>query len=128
MYFNRGAGVVKLHNTYNPVKDEKFLGEYTENTSGLISTRVNGINLTTNVGANFTPSSAAFYLGWYFIGNIHHVLIYNRALTDIERLQVEDYLNTKWSIYTTIYFVNSDGTKFVTIDQKYFIPKQTGDL
>jgi hypothetical protein len=123
MYFNRGAGITKLHNTYNPVKDEKFMGEWTENTDGLISTWVNGINLTVNAGANFTPSSAAFYLGWYFIGNIHHVMVYNRALTDIQRIQVENYLNTKWSVYTVVYFVTGDGNKFITIDQKYFIPK-----
>ena len=35
---------------------------------------------------------------WYYSGFIHEVLQYNRALTFVERQQVESYLMSKWNI------------------------------
>jgi hypothetical protein len=35
---------------------------------------------------------------WYYSGFIHEVLQYNRALTFVERQQVESYLLSKWNI------------------------------
>jgi len=53
-------------------------------------------DLTTNDFAN--PSNYSLRIGETFNGDIGEIIIYNRALTTSERLQVEDYLSDKWGI------------------------------
>jgi len=47
------------------------------------------------IGAHYTSSAVA---SPYYNGNIGEIIIYNRALSDFERGQVENYLSKKWSI------------------------------
>jgi hypothetical protein len=62
---------------------------------GILST----LNFTVNQAALGTRGAGT--VGdqqWYYSGFIHEVLQYNRALTFIERQQVESYLLSKWNI------------------------------
>ena len=61
-----------------------------------------------NIGGNIATSTGLFQIGGYnqsfnaaeyFNGRIAEIIMYNRAVTSIERQQVEAYLNTKYAIY-----------------------------
>jgi hypothetical protein len=62
---------------------------------GFLSTQ----NFLVNQAVLGTRGPAAFGDSqWYYSGFIHEVLQYNRALTFVERQQVESYLLSKWNI------------------------------
>jgi hypothetical protein len=42
------------------------------------------------------------YPGWYFLGTIHEVLYFNRAVTASERRRIEGYLGWKWNLLGTL--------------------------
>ena len=42
------------------------------------------------------------YPGWYFLGTIHEVLYFNRALSASERRRIEGYLGWKWNLLGTL--------------------------
>ena len=52
------------------------------------------------VGAYNSSNGGGAPIGGYFLnGDIAEIIMYNRALSDTERGQVESYLNTKYAIY-----------------------------
>jgi hypothetical protein len=68
---------------------------------------VNGISLGTAVANSFTSTGNNQILigaqtsnSRYFNGDVAEVLIYNRVLTNVERYDVETYLNEKYNAYT----------------------------
>jgi len=79
------------------------------NTSVDQSIYCNGILTGQQVlGDNISTSSGTLQIGGYnksfdaqefFNGKIAEIIMYNRAVTNIERQQVEAYLNTKYAIY-----------------------------
>lgn len=60
---------------------------------------------TSRIGAglNFNLST----LGTFFTGFIAEIIVYNRALTDTERAEVEQYLGAKWKTPRHVYAVQS---------------------
>jgi hypothetical protein len=46
-----------------------------------------------------TIGSRSHYHVLYFVGDIAEILVYDRILTDSERMMVEAYLNAKYEIY-----------------------------
>ena len=42
------------------------------------------------------------YPGWYYLGTIHEVLYFNRAVTASERRRIEGYLGWKWNLLGTL--------------------------
>jgi hypothetical protein len=63
---------------------------------------------TFSISGNIATSNGRFQIGGYnlsfnaadyFYGEIAEVIMYNRAVTEAERQQVEAYLNTKYAIY-----------------------------
>ncbi len=54
-----------------------------------------------NVGAGFwSPGQAG--QTWWYVGNIHEVLFFNRVLTTSESQQVEGYLAWKWGLLSNL--------------------------
>ena len=64
-----------------------------------------GVSLTnwgiTYIGA-IGDGGGNIYPGWYFLGTIHEVLYFNRALSASERRRIEGYLGWKWNLLGTL--------------------------
>jgi hypothetical protein len=64
-----------------------------------------GVSLTnwgiTYIGA-IGDGGGNIYPGWYFLGTIHEVLYFNRAVTASERRRIEGYLGWKWNLLGTL--------------------------
>ena len=60
---------------------------------------LNYTSVLTRMGA---PATTGAVLGNHFNGDICEVIVYNRALTDFERADVEYYLTRKWSVLNSI--------------------------
>jgi hypothetical protein len=76
--------------------------------NGTMTSYVNGIaNATTSATSGLISSS--FFIGSFtsngynFDGDIGEILIYQNALTTVERQQIEAYLFWKWSVTTTAF-------------------------
>ena len=61
---------------------------------------------TSNTGATLNTSSSTLFIGRYNIsffgllnGDLAEVLVYDSALSDVDREAVRDYLNAKWAVY-----------------------------
>ena len=66
--------------------------------SGLIGTlRVDSATVSAQVPDSASGTYAISGLPFPFAGDIAEVLVYNRAVTDLERPAIEDYLADKWS-------------------------------
>lgn len=68
----------------------------------------NGAELTPVIETvlSFTGENNGYFIGtylegfgWYFKGDACEIIVYNRELTDTEKSKVDNYLNSKWSIY-----------------------------
>jgi hypothetical protein len=64
-----------------------------------------GVSLTnwgiTYIGA-IGDGGGNIYPGWYFLGTIHEVLYFNRAVSASERRRIEGYLAWKWNLLGTL--------------------------
>lgn len=60
---------------------------------------LNDSNLVNSVGLGGFRIGYRFNDNAYYRGDLAELVFYNRALTDSERLEVEAYLNSKYSIY-----------------------------
>lgn len=76
--------------------------DLSDNWTGINGTYISPIYQAT---ASFSTATATYFLGNYFGGspvnaNIDYceIIIYNKALSGPERIQVEDYLRRKWAI------------------------------
>lgn len=77
----------------NRVKIYKNTTLSTVSATGTLVTSLLSATSTLKVGR------AGGSLGWYFTGDIGEVLIYDSALSDVNRGLVETYINGRWAIY-----------------------------
>jgi hypothetical protein len=69
------------------------------------STYAHTLNYTvvcSRMGANISNGTTGATGGFYFNGDISEVIVYNRALTNLERADVEYYLTRKWNFLNSI--------------------------
>jgi hypothetical protein len=82
--------------------------QYNSN-AGLRRLFMNGVavvytNFTTDLAGWTNPTLGRFYNGGYnyYTGNMKELIFYNRALTDLERTQIEGYLASKWNLVSSL--------------------------
>ncbi len=102
------AGVASYATTATNVSNapEVISATYAGGTNGAIKLFTNGVQETTFNGSTvtaLTPVSSTFYIGNKSTGSpwkgyICEIIIFNRALSDKERNQVEQYLGQKYNI------------------------------
>ena len=93
------SGLVRLFINGYPAQ-----GTGTQNLNNIIVTR-------TRLGSNilYSTKGEAVTPTQYFNGDIAEVIVYNRALTTHEQVQIETYLSTKYMIELPVAFAIKDG-------------------
>lgn len=92
--------------TNNPLNFQLSCARYKANTANGMQTFVNGALLAQRTSADILLPNVPLQLGSYpggganevIKGDVAEIIIYNRALTDSEREQVENYLTQKYSL------------------------------
>ncbi|MEO6133561.1 MAG: T9SS type A sorting domain-containing protein [Ginsengibacter sp.] len=92
--------------TNNALSFQVTCARYIANTTNGMQTFVNGALLAQRTSANIVLPSVPLQLGSYpgggatelINGDVAEIIIYNRALTDVEREQVENYLTQKYPL------------------------------
>lgn len=112
------GGFVSFSQNIEGWSDYQTQIDITDSVSKILSMTYNGsdqlvysngsISDTFSIGGNIATSTGLLQIGGYnqsfdaaeyFYGQIAEIIMYNRAVTETERQQVESYLNTKYAIY-----------------------------
>lgn len=101
-----GIGRIELdypstYTTSSSVVNSNTLFTYVNSSSGG-GLRLNGSTIASTYSTSLSSSATSFFNrsgGQTYKGDFYEMLIYNSALTTVQQLQVEAYLNTKWNIY-----------------------------
>lgn len=116
---NQGAGnSLTFPQNVNGWSDNQTQIDIQDSTPRILSMTYDGTNQnvysngyfsnTFNLGGNIATSTGILQIGGYnksfngeeyFYGQIAEIIMYNRAVINTERQQVESYLNTKYAIY-----------------------------
>jgi len=76
-------------------------GEWTARINGLIQKQVTGVSPGFDITSTYLGQSSSYYGGTpKFAGSIAEVIIYDHALSDVERATVEKYLGLKYGLAT----------------------------
>lgn len=83
------------------VNNNYFIGTATQNGGGKAYSNGSGgtDSLGTFIASNTFDLIGGYGFGYELDGDVAEIISYNRAVTTVERQQVEAYLNTKYAIY-----------------------------
>jgi hypothetical protein len=103
-YLMYDFGVADSGNTTVTTNNVNLLHVGVKNGS-ILASYVNGTNPASTPASTYNNTNTTINIGgggFPFVGNLAEVIIYNRAITTIERQQVEGYLAWKWGLQVNV--------------------------
>ena len=99
---NRSSVTNRGNNIYDVFTSRFTATELTNFLNGVAGSSSTGLTLNLAATISRLGSRISSGAGEYFAGDISEVIVYNRALTDLERADVEYYLTRKWNFLNSI--------------------------